>query len=57
MLRANGPDAVRALSLAAVDVDDTGIVDQRLILEGSDFVADIERAMGIAGTTRANSSL
>jgi hypothetical protein len=48
MLRVNGAAAVMALSLAAVEVDDTGVVDQRLILEGSDFVADIRRAMALA---------
>jgi hypothetical protein len=45
MLRLNGADTVRALSVAAVDYDDTGIIDQRLILEGPDVVAEVERAL------------
>jgi hypothetical protein len=44
MLRLNGADTVRALSVAAIEHDDSGIVEQRLILEGPDFVAEMERS-------------
>lgn len=44
MLRLNGADTVRALSVAAIEHDESGIVDQKLILEGPDFVAEVERA-------------
>lgn len=57
MLRKNGPEAVKALSLAAVEVDDAGIVDQRLVLEGPDFIADIERALGFRKAAQEGTSL
>jgi hypothetical protein len=44
MLRLNGADTVRALSVAAIDYDDAGVIDQRLVLEGPAFVAEVERA-------------
>ncbi|HZO24826.1 MAG TPA: hypothetical protein VFH48_02405 [Chloroflexota bacterium] len=44
MLRLNGAAAVKALSVAAIEHDQSGVVDQKLILEGPDFVAEIERA-------------
>jgi hypothetical protein len=43
MLRLNGADTVKALSVAAMRHDDSGIVDQTLIIEGPDFVAELER--------------
>jgi hypothetical protein len=43
MLRINGPETVRALSVAAIEHDESGVVDQKLILEGPDFVAEVER--------------
>ena len=44
MLRLNGVDTVRALSVAAIEHDDSGVINQTLILEGPDFVAEVERA-------------
>lgn len=46
MLRLNGAETVRALSVAAIEQDESGIVDQKLVLEGPDFVAEVERASG-----------
>ena len=44
MLRLNGADTVMALSVAAIEHDQSGVVDQKLVLEGPDFVAEMERA-------------
>ncbi|HZO30901.1 MAG TPA: hypothetical protein VFH48_33445 [Chloroflexota bacterium] len=44
LLCLNGADTVMALSLAAIEHDESGVVDQKLILEGPDFVAEVERA-------------
>jgi hypothetical protein len=44
MLNLNGADTVRALSVAAIEHDESGVIDQKLILEGPDFVAEVERA-------------
>jgi hypothetical protein len=41
MLRLNGPETVEALSVAAVQHDDSGVVDQTLVIEGPNFVADL----------------
>jgi hypothetical protein len=43
MLRANGADTVKVLSVAAVQHDDSGVIDQALVIEGPDFVAELER--------------
>jgi hypothetical protein len=43
MLDLNGADTVRALSLTAIRHDDSGVVDQTLVVEGPDFVAEMER--------------
>ena len=39
MLRLNGPDAVTPLSLAAIRHDATGVIEQTLLVDGTDFVA------------------
>ena len=44
MLNLNGADTVRALSVAAIEHDESGVIDQKLILEGPEFVAEVERA-------------
>ena len=44
MLRLNGPDTVKALSVAAIEHDEAGVINEKLILEGPDFVAEVERA-------------
>lgn len=46
MLRLNGAETVRALSVAAIEHDESGVVDQKLILDGPDFVDEVERASG-----------
>jgi len=46
MLSVNGADAVRPLSVAAIEHDGSAVIDQQLILEGPDFVAEFERASG-----------
>jgi hypothetical protein len=46
MLRLNGAETVRALSVAEIEHDESGVIDQKLILEGPDFVAEVERASG-----------
>jgi hypothetical protein len=43
MLHDNGADTVKALSVAAVRHDDSGVVDQTLVLDGPDFVAEQTR--------------
>jgi len=43
MLRENGADTVRALSVSAVQHDESGVVDQTLVIDGPDFVAEVER--------------
>jgi hypothetical protein len=44
MLRLDGPDTVKALSVAAIEHDEAGVIYEKLILEGPDFVAEVERA-------------
>jgi hypothetical protein len=44
MLHANGSGSVQALSVAAIEYDGSDVVDQQLILEGPDFIAEVERA-------------
>jgi hypothetical protein len=43
MLRANGADTVKALSVAAVQHDDSGVIDQTLVIDGPDFVEEYAR--------------
>jgi hypothetical protein len=43
MLRLNGAESVQALSIAAVEHDGSAVVGQTLIIEGPDFVAELER--------------
>ena len=43
MLRLNGADTVKALSVAAVQHDGSSVVDPTLIIEGPEFVAELER--------------
>jgi hypothetical protein len=40
MLRENGADAVRGLSVSAVTHVESGVVDQTLVIDGLDFVVE-----------------
>jgi hypothetical protein len=46
MLRLNGAETVKALSVAAVQHDNSGIVHQTLVIDDPDFVAELE--LGLA---------
>jgi hypothetical protein len=47
MLRANGADTVNSLSVAAVSHDESGVVDQTLVIDGPDFIAE-QDSLGLA---------
>ncbi len=55
MLRLNGADTIRALSVAAIEHDDSGVLNQKLILEGPDFLAELEQDPHVLDRGRAAS--
>lgn len=55
MLRLNGADAVRALSVAAVEYDDSGVLNQKRVLEGPDFLAELEQGSHVLDRGRTAS--
>ncbi len=55
MLRLNGADTVRALSVAAIEHDDSGVLNQKLILEGPDFLSELKQGSHVLDRGRTAS--